>query len=269
MEVGRKLTMSDTIIYCYSSTGNCLDMAKNIAKGLGGADIIMMRSSPISTDARMAKRVGFLFPCCGGGLPGDVENIVRQIQIAPDTYKFAVCQFSGYMGVGLHKIDQIVGLDYWRAVSHQCAYIPLLPHTVMLPFMSPEAAQKRSEKVAGEIAADVRQMKRSGRCPPRRTLNALERETVWPLIAKRNMRKFKATDRCIGCGLCEKLCPTKNIRLVNGRPTWGADCYQCVSCLQYCPKHAISLGRVTDRREHYHNPNIQATDLMQDIIHIN
>ncbi len=260
--------MSETIIYCYSSTGNCLDMAKNIARGLGGAEIIMMRSTPVSTDARMASRVGFIFPCCGGGLPGDVENIVKQIQTAPDAYKFAVCQFSGYMGVGLRQIDKAIGLDYWRAVSHQCAYIPLLPHTVMLPFMSPEDAQKRSEKVAGEIAADVKRKKRSRRHPPRRTLNALEHK-LWPVLVKLETRKFTVYSGCNGCGLCEKLCPTNNIKLVGGKPVWGSNCYQCVSCLQYCPKHAISLGRATDQREHYHNPRIQAEELMQGIIHIN
>lgn len=259
--------MSENVIFCYSSTGNCLDMAKNIAKGLGDTDIILMRSAPVVTDVRQAKRVGFLFPCCGGGLPGNVENIVQQVQIAPDAYKFAVCQFSGYMGVGLHKINKMVGLDYWRAMSHQCAYIPLLPHTVMLPFMSPEAAQKRSEKLAGEIAVDVKQMKKSSRRPPRRTLNALEHQ-VWPIFAKMKTKKFAVYNSCDGCGLCEKLCPTKNIKLVDGRPTWGANCYQCVSCLQYCPKRAISLGKATDRRELYHNPKILAKELMQDTIHI-
>ena len=37
--------MSTNLIYCYSGTGNCLDMAKNIAKELGDTDIVMMRSA--------------------------------------------------------------------------------------------------------------------------------------------------------------------------------------------------------------------------------
>ena len=36
--------MSSNIIFCYSGTGNCLDLAKNIAKGLGDTDIVMMRT---------------------------------------------------------------------------------------------------------------------------------------------------------------------------------------------------------------------------------
>ena len=41
--------MSTNLIYCYSGTGNCLDMAKNIAKELGDTDIVMMRSFPAVT----------------------------------------------------------------------------------------------------------------------------------------------------------------------------------------------------------------------------
>lgn len=38
--------MAENIIYCYSGGGNCLDMAKNIARELGDTDIVMMRSAP-------------------------------------------------------------------------------------------------------------------------------------------------------------------------------------------------------------------------------
>ena len=44
--------MSKNLIYCYSGSGNCLDIAKNIAKKLGDTDIVMMRSAPALTDVR-------------------------------------------------------------------------------------------------------------------------------------------------------------------------------------------------------------------------
>ena len=33
-------------------------------------------------------------------------------------------------------------------------------------------------------------------------------------------------------------------------------------------KIAISIGRITDRREHYHNPNVTAAELTESVIHI-
>ena len=68
--------MSENIIYCYSGSGHCLDMAKSIARALGDTDIVLMRSFPAVTDTTGAKRVGFVFPCYGACLPGDVEEYV-------------------------------------------------------------------------------------------------------------------------------------------------------------------------------------------------
>lgn len=67
--------MSTNIIYCFSGTGNCLDFAKNLAKALRDTDIVMMRSQPVVTDATQAKRVGFVFPCHGGGLPAELRSL--------------------------------------------------------------------------------------------------------------------------------------------------------------------------------------------------
>lgn len=54
---------------------------------------------------------------------------------------------------------------------------------------------------------------------------------------KLNMNQKK----CIGCGLCEKLCPMKNIRVVNGTAVSGNKCTMCYRCISKCPQQAITL----------------------------
>ena len=73
--------MSKNVIFCYSGSGNCLDIAKNIAKRLGDTDIVMMRAEPEVKDVRGAKRVGFVFPCYAGGLPGPGAEIAPGIPL--------------------------------------------------------------------------------------------------------------------------------------------------------------------------------------------
>lgn len=259
--------MSENIIYCYSGSGNCLDMAKNIAKELGDTDIVMMRSFPAKTDATEAKRVGFIFPCYGGGLPGNVESYVKSIHIGIDAYKFAIVQFAGYMGSGLHKIDKTVDLDYWNGMSNHCSCIWLMPHYLTMPPLPVSVSQKRSEKKAKEFAADIKAMKRSAKKPPKRTLFALESSALASQNSKR-VKKFAANDKCEGCGQCVKLCPNGNIRLVDGKPSFGTNCIGCLSCVQYCPNQAINIGSITKHRKRYHNANIKATGLMEKIYHI-
>ena len=54
--------MSENIIYCYSGSGHCLNMAKSIASRLGDTDIVLMRSFSEKTDATEAKRECFPNP---------------------------------------------------------------------------------------------------------------------------------------------------------------------------------------------------------------
>ena len=241
--------MSENVIFCYSGTGNCLDMAKTIARELGDTDIILMRREPAVTDVRDA----------GGGLPGGVEESLRKIQVGLTAYTFGVCQYAGYMGSGLYKLDSIIPLRYWTAVSHQCTCIWLLPHNVMLPPVTPAMAQRRADKKAKQIAQAVLSGAVSPKAPPKKPLNQLE-SAVWPKIA--------AGKACVACGRCARLCPRGNIRIEGGRAVIGGNCIQCLSCLQYCPQQAISIGRITDRRAHYHNPNVTAAELTESVIHI-
>lgn len=260
--------MSKNLIYCYSGSGNCLDIAKNIARKLGDTDIVMMRTAPAITDARDAERVGFVFPCYAGGLPGRVEEYVRNVAVGRSAYKFAVCSYAGYPGVGLSVIDSIVGLDYWAGITHQCSCIWLFPHKLMLPPMGPDKAQARAEKLAGKIAEDVLAgKKRPGR--PRALLLNKAESAAWPTLTRLKAKKLSVTEDCIGCGQCAKLCPAGNIRLEDGKPRFGTDCIQCLSCLQYCPKQAIHMGGPTVKRERYHNPNVSAGELTEKVIHIN
>ena len=56
---------------------------------------------------------------------------------------------------------------------------------------------------------------------------------------------------CIGCGVCEALCPYKAIRLSKGdkgkrAETIAASCKGCGVCASHCPVRAISMGRFSD-----------------------
>lgn len=49
------------------------------------------------------------------------------------------------------------------------------------------------------------------------------------------------TIKCIGCGLCEKLCPMSNIVVKNGIAVSSDKCTMCYRCISKCPKKAITL----------------------------
>lgn len=97
-------------------------------------------------------------------------------------------------------------------------------------------------------------MKHSAKRPPRRAACILESAGFSKVVGKK-AAQYTVNDKCIGCGTCVSVCPRHNIRLEGGRPVFGGDCIGCLSCIQYCPAEALNVGKVTEKRERYHNPN--------------
>lgn len=64
-------------------------------------------------------------------------------------------------------------------------------------------------------------------------------------------KKFYATDECVGCSLCEKVCPLNNIELVDNKPSWKGSCIHCMGCINRCPKQAIEYGKNTIGKARY------------------
>ncbi len=66
-----------------------------------------------------------------------------------------------------------------------------------------------------------------------------------------NAKKFYATDKCIRCGKCTRLCPYNNISIVDGKVTWGDKCTHCMACISYCPTEAIEHGKTSVGKRRY------------------
>ena len=77
------------------------------------------------------------------------------------------------------------------------------------------------------------------------------------------MTNFVVTDECNGCGLCAKMCPVGNIRIIHEKAVHGGNCAACYRCLHWCPKNATLLNVPTlKHRKQYHHPEITAKDIL-------
>ena len=61
------------------------------------------------------------------------------------------------------------------------------------------------------------------------------------------------TDRCTGCTVCVKACPTEAIRVTRSKAViYNARCIDCGRCVSVCPHHAYSVRSDSlDRLEQY------------------
>jgi ferredoxin len=74
-------------------------------------------------------------------------------------------------------------------------------------------------------------------------------------------RSFNIDENCSGCGICVKICPVNNIKLINGIPIWQNHCENCFACFAWCPNKSI-YGEIVSYAEHYHHSTVKVTDMI-------
>jgi ferredoxin len=255
-----------TCIYYFSGTGNSLAAAKQICEGLGDCELVSIASLGSTDDAITpdAGRVGIICPVYDMGLPAIVADFARRLDARDVGYLFAVITFGG---AGRSALTQLDGILKQRGRDLDAAWAVAMPGN--FPTIArPPLGKKRDAilaKAEMAIAAITETIRRNERAPPGFTLlSSLMRCITYPPFI-RNVHaadeKFWLTDACTSCGTCEKVCPVKNIDLVDGRPAWQHHCQLCMACLHFCPVEAIQWGTRTENRGRYRHPELTVQDM--------
>lgn len=59
-------------------------------------------------------------------------------------------------------------------------------------------------------------------------------------------------EKCVGCKLCEKVCPSEAIEVTNKKADIDVKlCHQCLNCQTKCPTGAISYGKAVKGMKEY------------------
>lgn len=253
--------MERNIIFYFSGTGNCLQVAKNIATSLENTELVFIK------DTYQIKghyeRVGFVFPSYAMGIPKRVLQFIRELNLSEDItqYIFSVVTCNRGSGNCLAELQtelkkKGMSLQYGETLQMVGNNITLYDIPKNKEQLLEEAEQKgqyMSKNIILKIKNDI----------PRKQLVDTVYTAIGNQFFKAKEKQFVASNECIGCGTCEKLCPVSNIEMKNGKPIFLHNgCMNCLACMHWCPKKAINCGKTTQSRSRYHHPQVTLKEML-------
>ncbi|MDR2915716.1 MAG: EFR1 family ferrodoxin [Tannerella sp.] len=252
------------MIFYFTGTGNSLWVAETVAESFTDKTIAI--SDYFNGDTTTwpeftlssGEYVGFVFPVHAWGIPPLMHKFIERLRL--NSYKdqtifgiFTCGDECGYTKEMFVKLIQAKGWECHHTYSVQ------MPNTyIVFPGFDVDSKELETQKLenAKNILPGIINAIRDNKpihAYKKGSMSFLKSRIIYPQFCKHAMssRPFYSTGACTSCGLCARVCPTKNIT-VTEKPVWGNHCTQCLACIHRCPERAIEYGKVTRNKGRYY-----------------
>lgn len=249
------------MVFYFTATGNSLYAAKHFSDAPISIPQVMKGSRRRFSD----DVIGIVCPVFAGEPPKLVRRFLQESS-------FESAYFYFILTYGLDQSDAPeftarlaeeagVHVDYIAAIRMVDNYLPAFD-------MEEELAQDK--QVEAQLDAAVQAVSSRERHIPEATeagralhahVAAMNREQP----AFNNGSQITVLDGCIGCGVCQAVCPVDNFYLEGGKAKRRqSTCEFCLACAQNCPQKAIGLN-IADKnpQARYRNPHIALQEIIE------
>lgn len=258
------------MIFYFSGTGNSRYAAKEIADVQGDKIVSIAHEMDKKPSERVytpdeKELIGFVYPIYAWGAPKIVLDFIKSMRLTDDKrYIFSLSTCGGTEGYATQVLQKALlkkGMVLSSAFS-----ISMPSNYVIGEDVEPESVQQKKLSMAKQRLEQINGVLTSRKQGVFELLQGskpgLKTRLINPLFNKfaRNTKSFFATDDCVHCGLCEKICPVHTI-ILQAEPVWGKACTQCLGCINCCPVQAIQYGNATKTRGRYIHSELKSSIL--------
>lgn len=253
----------ETEIYYFSGTGNSLFVARELQKRIPDTAIIpmvsLLKNKVIQTHGKI---IGFVFPVHALTIPIAVKKFIQKLDLKQTEYLFVIATRQGTVFHGFEKIDQLLKKKHRRLNSqfilemygndarHGKYTVPTESDILSLE----KVVLEKLDVIKNIITTKgISREKDTGY-----TIKIASNPIIGYLIEKTvlfgidiaeylgGVNYFYYDNKCTGCGICEKVCLSKKIKMVDQKPVWQKSilCYMCFACLNYCPKKSVQIHNI-------------------------
>lgn len=249
------------MIFYFTATGNSLYVAKQLdAAPLSIPQVIHQKDLSFTDEA-----IGIVSPVFGHEVPPMVKEFMRKTAFKTE-YFFMILTYGRRHGGAAELADEFCG---------ECGIKPSYINTVLmvdnfLPVFDMAEEMKLDKHVEEQIAsikADIANRRHfiqpatdEDRAAHKAFLSFshLPPQERWKDI-------YRIADKCTGCGICSKVCPSGSWSICGGKAVYkDAGCQGCMACVHACPEKAIQL--TIDEVNHearYRNEHIKLSEIIE------
>lgn len=233
----------------FSGTGNTRFCAERFLKVLGTE----LGAYPIE-DKSAASALGedgdiiFAYPVYYSNLPKIVRDFIEEnAALWHGKNVFVIATMGAFSGDGAGVLARLLKKHGANITGGVHIKMPDCIGDVGLLKKRPEENRKIIAAAANKIDNAARAFLRGK--PPRDGLNffchiaGLLGQRLWFYNKTKSYTKNPKIDsaKCVGCGICERLCPKGNIKVSGGKASSGSNCTMCYRCFSECPQKAVTI----------------------------
>ena len=249
------------MVFYFTGTGNSLYVAKQLEENpISIPQVIHQANLEFSADS-----IGIVAPAYGHEVPPMVQEFLKKA-VFHTNYFYMILTYGNRHGGAAELAKQLcescgITVNYINVLLMVDNWLP------NFDMNEQKSIDKKVEEHLAAIREDVYTRKNmiaavtdTDRAAHQQFLDRMKQMApdAWQHL-------IRVTDGCIGCGICEKVCPSASIRIINGKATHiPGNCQTCFACVHACPQKAIGLT-VPEKNPNarYRNEHISLNEIIE------